>query len=148
MRTELEALIRSRGLNGSVFLLGQCHGILALLRRCDIGLLVCRSEAQPNCLVGFVAAGLPYVTWAYPTIAELAGNGEGRIVVGDDSAGSIPAGLIRLAKSAQLPRRMGWADRQRIEGNELQIEGHMRRIDDSLVSIAWGDGSWPLASRR
>ena len=103
----VEDLAGRRGLGNSVHLIGYCQQVPSVLSQCHIGLLTSRSEGQSNCVMEYMAAGLPVVTWNMPAIDELVQDGVTGWVAKEESAAAIAEGLTTLYHSSALRARMG-----------------------------------------
>ncbi len=136
-RPALESLIASRGLTGSVHLLGHCDQIPALLSRCHIGLLVSRPEYEGmgNVILESMAARLPFITWNSPVMTELVEDGKTGIVARDDSPAEIAKALVTLYHSTDLRRTMGAAGRDWVSSDCFAPTLYMQTVRGVLEDV-------------
>ncbi len=96
-RAEMEALIQSLGLSGSVLLPGYAAAPEELLRALDVFVLSSMTEATPNSLLEAMSCGLP---------AVCTDVGDIRDVLGDSAENSTPpAGDLTLMRRRSSSRR-------------------------------------------
>lgn len=113
LRGEVEAAIRTHGLEGRVRLLGNRADVGDLLNASDVVLLASRSEGMPGCLIEAGMCGLSVVSYA------VAGSPE--VVVDEMTGYLVPLGdqdalasrVVRLLSDEGLRRQMGAAARDR-----------------------------------
>lgn len=123
LRARLETEIRTRGLEGSVRLLGPCQRdeIRALLGRSDAIALSSildssgRREGIPVSLMEGMAAGLPVISSRLSGIPELVTNGESGLLADPGDEAGLAEAIQTLAADPALRRRMGAAGRARVE---------------------------------
>lgn len=131
MRMQVEAAIRSRGLEHRVQLLGPVVGAAKAdsLAKADIFVLPSHAEGLPVALLEAMAAGLPVVATPVGAIGSVVADGEhGRLVpVGDAKA--LSGALTALAEDPALRTRMGQAARARcteVFSIESTVDAYMR----------------------
>lgn len=113
-RTALEAYAKDREL--PVVFLGDFTQVPALLKQCQIGVLVPKSnEGLSNTILEYMAAGLPVVASDCGGNPELVEHEKTGYVVPGSSAVPLAAALERLVRDAALRQRMGQCGRSRIE---------------------------------
>lgn len=130
------AMVRERGLEGHVHLLGARKDVAALFSCADAFLLPSRFEGFPNVLMEAMAAGLPVVASHVGGVPDLVRHGEDGFLhqVGDVEA--MAESVVALFADAALRRRLGHAARQRVlEEFSLQKLGDrtVRRYEELLA---------------
>jgi len=138
LQPELETLVRARGLQSCVLLLGPRRDIPALLRRCHIGLLLSTDEGLPNAVLEYMASSLPVVVVRLPFIDELVGHQHNGLVVDQPAAGAIADAILALAHSTEYRERLGRASRERIEAGEFDAGREARDIERLLANVTGG----------
>ena len=138
MRTEREELIARRALVDCVYLVGYCSQIPAILRKCHVGLLVSRSEGHPGCVMEYMAAGLPVVTWAMPGISEVVADREAGFVLKDATPEAIAGTLVQLCQSPELRKKMGQAGRCSVADGRFCPNSYTLRVLDMLTEVVAG----------
>jgi glycosyltransferase involved in cell wall biosynthesis len=114
-RPALEGLVRERGLERQVRLLGHREDVPALLADADLYVLPSRSEAFPNGIIEAMAAGLPVVACGVGGMLELVQPGRtGALVRPDDPVGLAEA-IRGIVEDPARARDMGAAGRRDVE---------------------------------
>lgn len=109
-RTEIEALVRTLGIDENVTLLGDRADVERLMPQFDVLALASRTEGLPMVLLEAMACGVPCVATAVGGVPALLADADGELVEpGDVSAMS--AALGRLCSDESLRRRVGSAAR-------------------------------------
>ena len=96
-RTRLEALVRSRGLEGSVLLLGERDDVPAWLSAIDVYCLPSLWEGLPNALLEAMARGLPVVASGVDGVPEAVTSGADGLLVPPADPAALAAALKSLA---------------------------------------------------
>ena len=115
IRAELESLAAARGISHRIQFLGEHSDIPLLLAAADFGLLTSREEGFSNVILEGMAAGLPMI------VTDVGGNAEAVIdsvtglVVPPLDPKAIGDAVLRLARDAELRKRLGTAARKRVE---------------------------------
>src|SRR5688572_28207303 len=108
-RAELEALVRTSGLERTVAFLGHREDVSDLLGAADVFVLPSRSEAFPNGAIEAMAAGLPVIASAVGGLLDLIEPDRTGLLVPAEDAGALAAALRRLLNDPPLARRLGEA---------------------------------------
>jgi len=108
-RSELEALVRARGLESSVAFLGHREDVSQLLGAADVFVLPSKSEAFPNGAIEAMAAGLPVVASAVGGLLDLIEPERTGLLVPAGDAGALAGALRRLFSDPMLAARLGEA---------------------------------------
>jgi glycosyltransferase involved in cell wall biosynthesis len=87
-------------------------GMPEVLRRCHIAVLPSYREGLPKSLLEAAAAGLPIVASDVPGCREIAKPGENAILVPVKDAAALADAIERLARDAELRRRLGRRGRE------------------------------------
>jgi glycosyltransferase involved in cell wall biosynthesis len=116
---ELDNLKKNATENGfdesSLYFMGRCDNIPALLRQAHILVLTSEHEGFPNVLLEAMAAGLPVVSTPAGDAPRIVQNGCTGFIVDHDDSAALAEKIILLASSAKLRKTMGEAGRQRVE---------------------------------
>jgi glycosyltransferase involved in cell wall biosynthesis len=136
LQSELEALVRERGLQQDALLLGSRRDIPALLRNCHIGLLLSLDEGLPNSVLEYMAGSLPIVVARLPFIDELMGDQQNGLVIDDPTPQGIAEVIVALARSAEDRERMGRNARTTIEAGAFHVDREAREIEALLIRVA------------
>lgn len=113
-REELEALARSRGVEGIVEFLGHSEDVPGLLAAADVFVLPSRSEAFPNSVIEAMAAGLPVVACAVGGLLDLIETGRTGILVPPSDPEPLAAALRALYDQPARARAMGLEARREV----------------------------------
>jgi len=130
-RTELDALVRERGLSGRVFFTGQLPSGDAVNRellKSDLFVLASRQEGLPRALIEAMASGLPCIASNVGGIPELLD--EANLVDPDDPSGL--SNLINVVVSD--PERMAAMSKQNLEQAANYSDDRLTRSRDMLYS--------------
>jgi glycosyltransferase involved in cell wall biosynthesis len=114
-RQEVEAEIRSLGLEEHVRLAGERDDVPALLADSDLFVLSSRSEGLPVSVLEAMAAVLPVVASDVGGLRELVADSETGILVPPVDVPALAAALGRLVEDRELRRTLGAAGRARAE---------------------------------
>lgn len=143
LRTELEDLVRERGLQGEVLLTGHRGDVPALLRRSHIGLLLSEHEGLPNSILEYMASRLPVVVVRFPFIRELIQDGANGVVIEEASPQAIAQAIIAVACSPGRRERLGRAGREAVEAGVFHPEREARGIEALLAEVRHADSLVP-----
>lgn len=122
LRPELEAQIRSAGLDGVVLLHGALDhdAVIKHLRTAGVFALPCVTAADgdrdgiPNVILEAMAMELPVVSTDHSGIPEAVDDGTTGILVAQRDVIGLSSALEELLNDAEMRRRMGWAGRQKV----------------------------------
>jgi glycosyltransferase involved in cell wall biosynthesis len=112
LRGELEELIRSKGLQGTVNLLGFQRNPAGMLADYDIFVMPSRYEGIPLAMLEAMAMELPVVGTAVNGIPEAIVDGDNGLLVPAEAAPALADAVRRLAEDSQLRLRLGRKARQ------------------------------------
>jgi glycosyltransferase involved in cell wall biosynthesis len=104
LRGEIEARIRTLGLERNVILTGFHPHPEQLIALADICLLASAREGLPRVLIQYLAGGRPVVAADLPCIADVLWDGVNGVVIGSDLAGLADAVITLLDDSARCSR--------------------------------------------
>ena len=108
-RSELEGLVRARGLERTVVFLGHREDVSDLLGAADVFVLPSKSEAFPNGAIEAMAAGLPVIASAVGGLLDLIEPDLTGLLVPAGDADAFAAALRRLFSDPVLAGRLGEA---------------------------------------
>lgn len=114
-RPLIEKIIRDKGLNDCVFLLGARGDISDLLNASDAFVSSSRSEAGPLVLLEAMAASLPVVATRVGAVPTMAVEGKTALLVQPRRPDLLAEAMERLMQMGKEGRRMGEAGRVRLE---------------------------------
>ncbi|WP_406695901.1 glycosyltransferase [Singulisphaera sp. Ch08] len=109
----IRAIIRDRGLDPHVLMLGRRQDVPRLLRAADLALLTSLSEGIPLSLIEAMAAGLPVVATRVGGVSEVVEEGRTGFLAPSGDHEALADHLLRLAEDQELCTRMGRAGRTR-----------------------------------
>jgi len=138
-RPAVEAFVRDQGLGEMVRLLGTRHDVPRLLAAADALLLTSVSEGLPLTVVEAMATGLPVVSTAVGSVADVVTAGTGLLAPARDDA-ALAAHLARLGRNPGLRAAMGRQGRARAvaEFSEAVMADRYAALFDA--TIAGGSG--------
>jgi glycosyltransferase involved in cell wall biosynthesis len=115
VRSELEALVKKKGLEGNVRFLGPSSNVDLLLAAADIAALTpSGNEGFSNAILECMQAGLPVVATDIGGNSEAVLDGETGLVVPAHKPEAIGQAVLMLASDPQLRQRLGEKARQRV----------------------------------
>jgi len=114
-RAALQKQISSRGLTGTVELLGRRDDVPDLLASAHLFVSASRWEGMPNAVLEAMAAGLPVGATAAGGTRELVVHGATGILAPPGNAESLAQAMALVLGDAALGRRMGALARERVE---------------------------------
>lgn len=138
LRPTLASMIRDRGLEEHVTLLGERQDVGALLHAADLFVFPSIYEGLGNALLEAMAAGKPCVVSRIPPLREVTGDGTVALLAEPRSAADLAANLLRVATDPGLAARLGTAARAWARD----------RYDIRRSVAAWESVYETLASRR
>ncbi len=125
-RAELEAEIRSAGVEDAVWLAGERGDVPAVMRALDFFALPSKAEGISNTILEAMASGLAVAATAVGGNPELVAAGETGLLVPAADARGMADALLCYASDAALRHRHGAAARRRVEA-EFSIDGMVAR---------------------
>lgn len=146
LRSDLDALIRARGLTGIVEMPGPTRQPETALRGCDVFVLPSLSEASSNVVLEAMSTGLPVVATrvgGLPGLVEDEGTG---LLVPPNDAPALSQAILRLLETPDLASTMGARGRARALG-EFSLERMAERVD-TFYCRALGPGEDAPAPRE
>ncbi|HXG08792.1 MAG TPA: glycosyltransferase [Gemmataceae bacterium] len=134
-REAIERLVRAKGLEAHVRLLGLRSDIGRLLAAADVFLLTSISEGIPLTVIEAMAAGLPVVATRVGGMTEVVEEGVTALLApaGDDVG--LAEAILRLADKPALRRRMGQLGRERAGArfSESRMHAHYQRLYQEML---------------
>jgi glycosyltransferase involved in cell wall biosynthesis len=133
-REMLEGLIRSRGLDGTVELVGAREDVAHLLAALDVAVCCSDFEGGPLSVMEYMRAGLPVVASRVGGLPELLGS-EGAVFVPPRDGAALAGGIARILEDDALADRLGKAglERQRAEYDIAVWARRLEELYDELV---------------
>lgn len=119
-RDDLVALIRSRGLEGTVRLAGTVPVASRLLSSYQFAVLPSHVEGLPNAVLEAMAAGLPVIATAVGGVPEIVTDGVTGLLVRPHDPRELAAAIARLAGDPRLRVRLGAQGRRVAERLSVQ----------------------------
>lgn len=117
-RQSIESRVRELGMSERVWLAGDQRDVLPWLQSLDVfSLPSYANEGVPQALLQAMLCGLPCVTTAAGSIAEIAKDGATAIVVRAEDAADLGRGLDKVLGDEQLATRLGRAARAHCAAN-------------------------------
>jgi glycosyltransferase involved in cell wall biosynthesis len=146
LRSELEALIRAKGLTGTVELRGATREPQNVLKQGDIFVLPSLSEACSNVILEAMATGLPVVATRVGGTPALVDDHRTGLLVPPDNPQALAQAILRLLLTPTLATKMGAEGRARALA-EFGIDRMVERID-TFYCRALGPAHSPPAPRQ
>jgi glycosyltransferase involved in cell wall biosynthesis len=128
LRKEVEELVVSLGLQGSVNLLGLRDDVPAILKRATCLLLASDYEGCPYSVLEAMAASVPVVATRVGGVPELVVDGVTGSLVAPDNDQALAGALSELLATPELALAMGVAGRERARA-EFSLESMTRRVE-------------------
>lgn len=116
LRSELEHMVRDRGLSDVVHFLGEQQDMSRTYADADLLVLTSRYEGTPNVLLEAMAYGVPVVATKVGGVPEIVTD-ECGILVDPLSFPDLAEAVIRLTEQPLLRKEMGTAGRAYVENN-------------------------------
>ena len=132
----LDAQIRASKHHGRMKLLGFQRDVRALFEALDVFALSSLREGLPNVVLEAMAMEVPVLATRCGGMEAFARDGEDLLLVPANDAAALAAGLERLARDADLRRRLARTARAKIEREHgfAQRMERVRAVYDRLVS--------------
>jgi glycosyltransferase involved in cell wall biosynthesis len=146
LRSDLDALIRARGLTGTVEMPGPTGQPETALRGCDVFVLPSLSEASSNVVLEAMSTGLPVVATrvgGLPGLVEDEGTG---LLVPPNDVPALAQAILRLLETPGLAATMGARGRARALA-DFSLERMAERVD-TFYCRALGPGEDAPAPRE
>ncbi len=116
-RLELEALIRQKGLESSVFLLGFVEDVQAELGRCQVFLFTSLGEGTSIAVIEAMALGLPCVAYEAPSMGELIVDGKTGFLIEAGNQEKMAERIMELLENESLRQEMSRQARSQVENH-------------------------------
>jgi glycosyltransferase involved in cell wall biosynthesis len=113
MRGEVEAAVRSHGLDGHVRVLGLRTDVGDLLGASDLLVLASRTEGMPGCVIEAGMSGVPVVSFGLAGVPEVIEHGVTGFVVHPGDHAALAERALQVLENATLRRSMGRAAAER-----------------------------------
>ena len=140
----LQEQARAAGVSAAVGFLGECLEVPALLKGCEAGALVPRSnEGLSNTILEYMAAGLPVLATDCGGNRELVRDGEtGRLLPARASVAETTAAWLDLLRNRERSRLMGRRGREFVEHRHAApgVLAEFRRWYGQVAAGAAGRG--------
>lgn len=130
LRPKVEAQVKSRGLQGSITLLGERSDAVNLIPGLTVGVLTSRSEGLPNALLEYMFWGRPVVVTDVGDCARVVRHGETGYVYQRSDCEALRTHISTLLHNPHTAARFGEAGRRRLE-----MEYTLERYCDSLLEL-------------
>ena len=124
----LHGLVSELGLSGQVWFTGFRKDNLDVIRSLDILVSASTEEAMPRNLIEALALGRSVVATAVGGVPELVEEGITGLLVPPQEAGALAEAVVRLARDADLRRRLGEAGRCQVE-ERFTLDRFIRGIE-------------------
>jgi glycosyltransferase involved in cell wall biosynthesis len=128
LRSDLERLIATRGLTGTVDLRGATREPEKVLRHCQVFVLASLSEASSNVLLEAMATGLPVVATRVGGTPALVDDQRTGLLVPPDDPQALADAILSLLEAPACAGEMGAEGRRRALG-EFGLDRMLERID-------------------
>jgi L-malate glycosyltransferase len=132
-RAGLEALVRSRRLEGRVRFLGYREDVGRLLSQADIFALPSRSEAFPNGAIEAMASGLPVVASAVGGLLDLIDHGRTGLLIEPDNADALAGALRWLLTNRAGASQLGEQARAEVQ-QHYSFERMVKAFEDLYLA--------------
>lgn len=134
-RRRLERIIKRRGLDGRVLLLGPVEHIEEQLARASVFALSSRFEGMPLALIEAMSKGLPVVAFDCPTgPAEVIEDGRSGLLVPDGDIDGLARALMAVIGDESLRRELGRGAAARASDFSMDAVGQRW---DALLAGEW-----------
>ena len=127
LRSEVEARVKSLGLQQSLTLLGERSDAVNLIPRLAVGVLTSRSEGLPNALLEHMFWQRPVVVSNVGDCARIVKHGVTGYVYQPDDLRSLSNYISRLLNNREDASRMGQTARRQLE-TQYSLEGYCDRL--------------------
>ena len=114
LRGDLEAQVKSLGLEGVVKLFGEQNNVAKFLSSADVFILPSRSEGLPIALLEAMSAGLPVVATKLEGLGEVVLDGVHGLFAPVNDPEALAEVILKLLRDPVLRARMGVAAKQRV----------------------------------
>jgi glycosyltransferase involved in cell wall biosynthesis len=134
---ELQALVRSLGLQNNIRFVGQMPNPYPLVAASNVFCLPSRNEGFSNALIEAMACRLPCVATNVGGNAEALQEGRQGYIVASEDHQALAERILRLLRDPRLAKKMGLAGRERVTVR-FSVNGMMLRLmqiyDDLLAA--------------
>jgi glycosyltransferase involved in cell wall biosynthesis len=114
LKSEIEAMVKERGLSRYVSFLGLRHDIPDIISALDIYVQPSLAEAFSISITEAMSMGVACIVTDVGGNREIVGNDECGILVAPKDVDALKDAIVRLAQDADLRKKMGQAARERI----------------------------------
>ena len=137
LRADLEAQVRSLGLESCVTLLGERRDIPDLLAACDVFVLSSDSEGMSNTIIEAMAAGRAVVATNVGGNSELVVDDETGLLVDRGDSEGMAAALAALSADCAKREAMGTAGRARAR-REFGVSAMLQSYEQLYLDVVGG----------
>lgn len=137
-RAQLEAIIRERGLEDCVQLLGQVSDIPGFLAGIDLAVLCSRAEGMSNALLEYMAAGRAIVATAVGAAEELIRDGVDGLLVPPNDVSALTNAIRAILQRPEQGRKLGESARARVRSRYSRL-AMVRRFEEFYTKLAQHD---------
>ena len=141
-RGELEAMVDSTGLNGSVHFVGAQDDVAGYLQLFDTFVLSSLSEGIPLVILEAMAAGVPVVSTAVGGVREIVTDGKTGVLVPPGQVETLAGVLVELAGDEARRRELGRAGRELV-GREYSLKRMSETYLDEYRRVLEEKGRMP-----
>ncbi|MCX6056663.1 MAG: glycosyltransferase family 4 protein [Chloroflexi bacterium] len=114
LRGDLEAQIKSLGLEGAVKLFGEQNNVAKFLSSADVFILPSRSEGLPIALLEAMSAGLPVIATKLEGVGEVVLEGVHGLFAPVDNPEALAEVILKLLRDQDLREHIGAAAKQHV----------------------------------
>jgi len=135
---EVAELVRRKGLDESVLLLGWRDDVAELLHASDVGLLASTgSEGSSRAVMEYMASGLPVVATRVGAVPELVREGVTGVLVEPRDPDALAREIIRLLSDRTRARAMGGRGRELVE-SRFGLDSWAGRMEEFYAEVLDG----------
>ncbi len=134
LESELRALAKTLGVEGSVWWLGQVDDVRPLLAAADIAVMSSLHEGFSLALLEMMSFGLPTVVTDHPGLREAIVEGSTSLVVPRSNPAELASAIAELVQSEPRRKEMGRAARAHVEAHHT-LEAYLARVANEYVEL-------------
>jgi glycosyltransferase involved in cell wall biosynthesis len=130
----LRSIIRKRGLDSTVRLLGFQRNVADVLASIDVAVFPSDREGSPLAVMESMAAAKPIVATRVGGIPDLVGDGEQALLIRPRDARALAEAVSRLLSDRQLRERLGRNARDR-QRRDFDLRSTVRAVEDLYAEL-------------